>query len=138
MTSSAYGQTSGTDNRESRPMMDRLLVFDLESEIARLRGEPEWAQGDRNSLMLAKEVDFRVLLSVLRAGATLDERDGDARVSVQVLKGHAGLRVDGAGETELSGGQLATIDVGQAWYLTATEESAVLLTFAWPREKAGV
>ena len=138
MTTSAYGQTSGTDSRESRPMMDRLLVFDLESELARLTSEPQWADGDRNSVMLAKEIDFRVLLSVLRAGATIDEQDGDARVSVHVLKGRAGVRVDGGGEAELGAGQLATIDVGRAWFLTASEESAVLLTFAWPREKAGV
>lgn len=138
MTSSAYGQTSGTGSRESRPMMDRLLAFDLAAEVARLRGEPEWADGDRNSVMLAKEIDFRVLLSVLRPGATIDEQDGDARVSVQVLQGSAGLRVEGASDAELTAGQLATIDAGQPWSLTAGEECAVLLTFAWPREKAGV
>ena len=35
--SGAYGTTTGTDERGSRAMMDRLLVFSIEDEIASLR-----------------------------------------------------------------------------------------------------
>ncbi len=138
MGTSAYGETSGTETRESRPMMDQVLVFSLDQEVEALRQEGEWTDGDRNSRMLAKDVDFRVLLSVLRDGATIDEQDGDARVSIQLLAGSAALRVDDVGEADLRAGQLAAIDAGQPWNLTARGECAVLLTFAWPREKAGV
>ena len=138
MTTSPYGETSGSETRESRPMMDQVLVFELQQEVATLRQEGEWTEGDRNSRMLAKDVDFRVLLSVLRDGATIDEQDGDARVSVQLLAGAGSLRVGGVGEAQLSAGQLAAIDAGQPWTLTARGECAVLLTFAWPPEKAGV
>jgi quercetin dioxygenase-like cupin family protein len=136
-STSEYGSTSGSDTRESRPLMERLMVFDLHSEIDSLRREAQWTDGDRNSRTLAKEVDFRVLLSVLREGATLDEQDGDARVSLQVIAGAAELLTD-AGSTELRAGQLAAVDAGQRWQLRASEDSAVLLTLAWPREKASV
>jgi hypothetical protein len=33
---------------------------------------------------------------------------------------------------------VAAIDQGQPWNLTAAEDSAVLVTFAWPRDRAGV
>lgn len=137
MSSSEYGSTSGSDTRESRALMERLMVFDLHAEINRLRNEGPWQSGDRNSRTLAKEVDFRLLLTVMRSGATLDENDGDARTSIQLIGGSARLE-SAAGSAELSAGQLATLDVGQAWKLTATEDCAVLTTLAWPREKAQV
>lgn len=137
MSKSPYGTTSGTKVREPRALMERLMVFSLESEIESLRAEPEWADNVRNSRTLAKEVDFRALLSVLHTDATLDEQDGDARASIQLLDGTAALTVDGD-RADLRAGHLAVIDAGHAWLLRATSDCAVLLTLAWPREKAGV
>ncbi|HWH36239.1 MAG TPA: hypothetical protein VNT28_00505 [Candidatus Limnocylindrales bacterium] len=137
MSTSDYGSTSGSATRESRSMMEQLLVFDLHAEITRLRSEEQWTDGDRNSVMLAKDVDFRMLLTVLRTGATLEENDGDARTSIQLIGGAA--RLEAAGRSaELRSGQVAAIDQGQPWNLTAAEDSAVLVTFAWPRDRAGV
>jgi quercetin dioxygenase-like cupin family protein len=137
MGRSAYGETSGTGTRQARPVMERLMSFRLTDEIARLRAERPWQDGDRNSRTLAKDIDFRLLLSVLRDGAVLDEQDGDARVSIQLLEGSAALLLDDD-EAELNAGQLAVVDIGQRWLLRAVGECAALLTFAWPREKAGV
>src|SRR3954447_26290078 len=81
----SYGSTSGTDSRGSRPLIEDLMVFSLPAEIDALREEDQYKNGDRNSATLAKEVDFRVLLTVLRPDATLDEQDGDARASVHLL-----------------------------------------------------
>jgi quercetin dioxygenase-like cupin family protein len=117
--------------------MERLMVFGLAEEVERLRGEHAWQDGDRNSRTLAKDVDFRVLLSVLRGGATLEEGDGDARVSLHLLEGRATLRLEAA-EAELNAGELAVVNAGQRWQLRADGDCAMLLTLAWPREKAGV
>jgi len=137
MTRGTYGATSGTDERESRPLMDRWLVFNVAEEIESLRAEFEWTENDKNSRTLAKDVDFRVLLSALHTGASIDEDDGDARTSIQLLEGTADLEV--AGETTpLTKGQLAVVNAGQPWVLRATSDCAVLMTLAWPIEKAGV
>ncbi len=135
MNTSAYDETSGSDTREPRPMMEQLLVFDLLGEIDQLKAEPEWEDGDRNSRMLAKDVDFRVLLTALKPGATIQEKDGDSRVSVQVIEGTVAARMRAA-TTEVTAGQLAAIDAGTPWTIEALDESVVLLTLAWPREKA--
>lgn len=132
-----YGSTSGTDSRDARPAMPGLLTFGLDDEIADLRSEDPYTAGDRNSRTLAKEVDFRVLLSVLRPGAQLDEQDGDARASIHLLRGSAIATAEGS-EQPLDVGQLLVVDAGRPWTLRAESECAVLLTFAWPREKAGV
>ena len=132
-----YGETSGSDSREARALMERVLTFSLRNEIEALRSEEQWLDGDRNSRTLAKEVDFRVLLSVLHDEATLDEQDGDARVSIQLLEGRGRLAVEGQ-SIDMSAGGLAVVDAGQRWDLRAVGDCAVLLTLAWPREKAGV
>jgi quercetin dioxygenase-like cupin family protein len=134
---SAYGDTSGTDSREARPLMERIMAFSLRDEIDALRSEEQWQDGDRNSRTLAKDVDFRVLLTVLHDGATMDEQDGDARVSIQLLEGGVQLAVNGE-RTDISAGGLAVVDAGQSWDMRASGDCAVLLTMAWPREKAGV
>jgi quercetin dioxygenase-like cupin family protein len=134
---SAYGSTSGTDTRGARPLMEGLMIYGLRDQIAGLRAEDQYTGGDRNSVTLAKEVDFRVLLSVLRAGATLDEEDGDARASLHLLEGLATLRMEGE-DWELRTGDIAIVDTGRPWLITALGDCALLLTLAWPREKAGV
>jgi quercetin dioxygenase-like cupin family protein len=137
MTTGAYGATTGSNERDSRPLMDRLMVFNLATEIESLRSEDQWTENDKNSRTLAKDVDFRVLLTVLHTGAALDEEDGDARASIHVVEGSAQLDV--AGEvTELATGHLAVVNAGQPWVLRAASDCAVLLTLAWPIEKAGV
>ncbi len=123
--------TSGSPVREGRPLMEPLLVFDLPGEIARLRGEPTFEGKDRNSMTLAKESDFRVLLTVLRPGATIDEQDGEGRMSVQVLDGSTRLELEG-GTADLGSGQVATVDAGNPWSLRAREDAAVLVTMAAP------
>jgi quercetin dioxygenase-like cupin family protein len=134
----SYGSTSGTDTRDARPLMDRLMVFSLQREAEALQAEEPYQNGDRNSATLAKEVDFRVLLTVLRSGAALDEQDGDARTSIQVLDGTATLSVGGSEEADVVEHDVAVIDAGQPWLLRATSDCAVLLTLARPRDKAGV
>src|SRR4051812_22190705 len=136
-SSGSYGSTSGTDSRGSRPLIEDLMVFSLPAEVDSLREEDQYRNGDRNSATLAKEVDFRALLTVLRPGATLDEQDGDARASLQLLDGTATLTVDGQ-ESDLDEADIAVINAGRPWLLRATTECALLLTLAWPREKAGV
>ena len=137
MSAGAYGSTSGSQERESRPLMERLMVFSLPEAIESLRNEPEWAANDKNSRTLAKDVDFRLLLTVLHTGASLEEKNGEARASLQLIEGTADLEVDGE-LGQLAAGQVAVIDSGRPWTLRARSDCALLLTLAWPLEKAGV
>lgn len=137
MSGGAYGTTSGTRERESRALMEQLMVFSLAEEIEALRQEPQWAGNDKNSRTLAKNVDFRLLLTILHTGASLEEKDGEARASIQLLEGSADLDVDGE-VGRIEAGQVAVVDSGRPWTLRATSDCALLVTFAWPLEKAGV
>ncbi len=108
------------------------MIFSLDNEVESLREEEPWLQGDRNSRTLARELDFKVLLSTLRAGASLDEQGGDARASIQLVDGEAELHAHGR-RIELRRGEVAIVDAGAPWLLTATRDCALLLTLAWPQ-----
>ncbi len=133
----SYGSPGGSDTRAPRTMIEPLMQFSLEVEADSLRLEPEYREGDRNSRTLAKETDLRVLLTVLREGAALDEQHGDERATVQVVDGTATIEIAGA-QAHLQPAEVAVIDRGQPWILRADSDCAVLLTIAFPVDKAGV
>ena len=133
----ALETTRGSDAREARSLRDPLMQFDLAAEIDRLTTESEWDDGDRNSIVLAKDSRLRVLLSVIRAGARIGDDDAEAAITVQVLGGRVTLRRD-VHAIDLGDGHLGTIESGGNWTVEALEDSAVLLTIAWPPERAGV
>jgi quercetin dioxygenase-like cupin family protein len=129
--------TSGSGVRDSRALRAPLMRFNLLDEIGRLAGEPQWNDGDRNSIVLAKDARFRMLLSVLRSGSRIGDENGDATLSVHLITGAATVR-RGRDEVMLAPGEIAVLEAGSSWALEAEEESAVLMTLAWPEERAGV
>lgn len=65
-----------------------LLLFRFAEEVARLKGEPDWAGGKR-AITLTKQGGLRVVLIALRSGATLDEHVAAGALTVQVLEGRS-------------------------------------------------
>lgn len=111
-------------------MAERIMEFDLPAEIHRLQAETTWSTG-HNARTLIKYDDLRVVLTALQAGARIPEHKADGRVSVHVLSGHIQLRAAGRTFSLRPGGLLA-IDQGVPHGVEALEESAFLLTIAWP------
>lgn len=111
-----------------------VLAFDLAAEIEQLREENDW-QGGRNAKTLVKNEDFRIVLSVLRSNALLHEHKAPGRISVQVLSGHIQMRVLDK-VFDLPAGHLLALDRSVAHDVKALEESAFLLTIAWPEQDA--
>lgn len=106
------------------------MEFDLEAEVHRLKAETTWSTG-QNARTLIKYDDLRVVLMALAANARVPEHKADGRISVHVLSGHVQLRASGRTFSLRAGGLLA-LDRGVPHELRALEESAFLLTIAWP------
>lgn len=109
-----------------------MLSFDVNAEIERLRAENAW-QGGRNSKTLVKHPDFRVVLTVLQSKARLHEHKAAGRITVQTVKGHIRMHVQDR-TFDLPQGNLLALDRGVAHDVEALEDSAFLLTIAWPEE----
>jgi quercetin dioxygenase-like cupin family protein len=115
------------------PMAEPLLEFDLPAEVHRLHSETTWTTG-QNARTLIKYDDFRVVLTALQAHIRVPEHKTEGRISVQVLSGHIQVRASGRTFSLRPGGLLA-LDHGVLHDVEALEESAFLLTIAWPANR---
>ena len=111
-------------------MGEALMEFDLSAEVHRLHAETTWSTG-QNARTLVKYDDFRVVLIALQAHIRVPEHKTEGHISVQVLSGHIQLRASGRTFSLRSGGLLA-LDHGVLHDVEALDESALLLTIAWP------
>ena len=129
--------TPDSDSQHRRPhappMAAPFLEFDLKRELEQLYSEPEWGTG-QNARTLVKYDDFRVVLTALKARARLPGHQTEGRISIQTVVGHIQVRAQGR-TFDLSAGSLLALDQGIPHDVEALEESALLLTIAWPGRK---
>jgi quercetin dioxygenase-like cupin family protein len=98
--------------------------------LEQLHGEPEWGRG-QNAKTLVKYDDFRVVLIALKARARLPGHQNKGRISIQTVAGHILVRAQGR-TFDLPRGTLLALDENLPHDVEALEESAFLLTIAWP------
>lgn len=109
-----------------------FLTFDLAEQIRELRQESYWQSG-RNSKTLVKYDDFRIVLTALQANTTIHEHHSAGRISVQTVEGHLRMHAGGR-EFDLPAGRVLVLDRAMPHDVVAVEDSAFLLTIAWPQE----
>ncbi len=114
----------------SSPMAAPFLEFDLTGELERLHAEADWNSG-HNAKTLVKYDNLRVVLMALKAGARVPEHQARGRLSIQTIAGHIRVRADGR-TFDLPTGTLLALDQDLPHDVEALEESAFLLTIAWP------
>jgi quercetin dioxygenase-like cupin family protein len=107
-----------------------FLEFNLTRELDQLHGEPEWNSG-QNAKTLVKYDDFRVVLTALKARARLAKHQTKGRISIQTVAGHILVRAEGR-TFDLPAGTLLALDQNLPHDVEALEESAFLITIAWP------
>ena len=139
MTNSAHdlpassGRAGEVPARVTRPLDAPVLQFDFAAEAERLRREEPWLQHGSNGVTMVKYPDFRIVFMLMKAGTRLEEHHASGRISVHTLSGRVRLHL--AERTiDLPAGQLLALERELPHDLEALEESAVLLTIAWPGE----
>jgi quercetin dioxygenase-like cupin family protein len=85
----------------------------------------------QNARTLVKYDDLRVVLTVLQAKARIPEHHNRGRISIHLLSGHVRLHASGRW-FDLRPGSFVALDREAPHELEALEESAFLLTIAWP------
>ena len=123
------------ENRRPHPrhMDTPYLEFDIARELQQLHLEPGWQSG-QNAKTLVKYDGLRIVLIALKAGSRIPEHHTEGQVSRQTIVGHIQVRADGR-SFELRPGGLLALDQGLPHDVEALEESAFLLTIAWPGDK---
>lgn len=116
-----------------QPMAASYLEFDIERELEQLHREPGWHSG-QNARTLVKYDGLRIVLIALQAGAKIPEHHTEGHISIHAVVGHVQIHAQGR-SFELRSGGLLALDRDVPHDVEAVEESALLLTLAWPREK---
>jgi quercetin dioxygenase-like cupin family protein len=124
-------------NETRRPhpqsMTAPYLEFDIARELEQLHRELGWQSG-QNAKTLVKYDGLRVVLIALQARSRIPEHQTEGQISIQAIEGHIQVRAQGR-SFELRPGGLLALDQGLPHDVEALEDSAFLLTIAWPSEK---
>lgn len=113
-------------------LADRVLYFNLEEEIRRLREQDSWRRNTgRSSKTLAKYPDFRIVLVLMKPKSQMKEHHADARISIETLRGRIRLHLPDQ-SIEMGAGELMCLESGIHHDVEAIEESAFLITVSWP------
>ena len=128
-----------TDNRETDmdhrrphtpPMALPFLEYDLVRELRQLHEEPSWKNG-QNAKTLVKYADFRVVLMALKLSSRIPGHNAPGRISIHMISGH--VLVHALERTfDLLPGSFLALDKAVPHDLEALEDSAFVLTIAWP------
>lgn len=127
-----FGETAGSQQRPARRLVGPALQFDLSEELASLKEEPTWREGDRNARTLVEEPSYRVVLTALKAGTHVREHRAPGWASIHAIAGHLRLRLGDEEGIDLAAGSLLVLEPRLAHDVEALEESAFLLTLAVP------
>ena len=130
-TNKQQHETSGTARREPHQMSGRGRVFRIAEEIDGLRRDLEHTSGGRAARTLAKTEGLRVTLVLIKKDVEMNPEATAGGASIEVLTGR--LRVLAAGEPwDVGAGELIVLADNLRERITALEETAILLTVAWP------
>jgi len=121
----------GDPVRAAQHLADPSLTIDLTAELAAIRAQESWKRGGRHARTLVKDAELRVVLIALQPGARLEEHHAPGRITIHTLSGHLTVRVAGRA-IDLPVGNVLTLARSVPHDVEAREESAFLLTIAWP------
>jgi quercetin dioxygenase-like cupin family protein len=127
-----------SDERQQRrphptPMAAPYLEFDITSELEQLHREAAWQSG-QNTKTLVKFDDLRIVLIALKARSRIPGHQTEGRISIHTVTGHIQVRAQGR-TFDLPSGRLLALDQRLPHDVEALEDSAFILTIAWPVQK---
>jgi quercetin dioxygenase-like cupin family protein len=112
-----------------RTLDEPMMIFDLEPQVRELRDDESYRRSGRLGRTLARSGRLRLVLVALNAGIEIGTHQADSPMTLQLVQGRLGFRVDGKSH-ELQPGQVLFFGPGDAHDIRALEESALLLTLS--------
>ncbi|RED23634.1 hypothetical protein BD847_2697 [Flavobacterium cutihirudinis] len=116
-------------NDEDRVLNAPLMEISLYDNIAKIKKETSWIEGDRNSVTVFKSETMRIVLIGLKRNAGLKPHKANGVISVQVLEGKINFNTEEQNSV-VEKGQMITLQKNIIHSVEAQEESFFLLTLA--------
>lgn len=112
---------------------NEVIRRNIGSELEKLKNAPSWErESGRSSETLVKYEEFRIVLVRMKPGSYMSHHRAEGPISIHVLQGRILVHLPGDGMEDLNPGDLLTLDHCLEHDVEAVEESAFLLTIAWP------
>jgi quercetin dioxygenase-like cupin family protein len=123
-----------------RANLNRLPALEAEvirrnigEELEKLKKAPSWQrESGRSSETLVKYNEFRIVLVRMKPGSYMSHHRAEGPISIQVIQGSIRVHLPEDRTDDLRTGELLTLDRCLEHDVEALEESAFLLTIAWP------
>jgi quercetin dioxygenase-like cupin family protein len=114
-----------------------VIRRNIGNELQKLKKAPSWQrESGRISETLVKYGEFRIVLVRMKPGSYMSHHRAEGPISIQVIQGKIRVHLPENRIEELEVGDLLTLDRCLEHDVEALEESAFLLTIAWPEPSA--
>jgi quercetin dioxygenase-like cupin family protein len=111
----------------TRALTGPNLTFELESQIAELRGDEKYVRTGRVGRTLVKAGALRLTLVVVAAGVDVGTHHAESPMTLQPVQGRLRYRVEKE-YFEIGEGEVLFFGPGHAQDIRALEDTALLLT----------
>lgn len=115
-----------------------VIRRNIGDELEKLKQAPSWErESGRSAETLVKYEEFRIVLVRMKPGSYMSHHKAEGPISIQAVRGKIRVHLPGDAMEDLKPGDLLTLDRCLEHDVEALEESAFLLTIAWPENAAG-
>ena len=114
-------------------LANQVIRRSISNEFQKLKEAPSWRrESGRSSETLVKYEEFRIVLVRMKPGSYMSHHRAEGPISIQVLQGKVRVHLPEDRIEDLTPGDLLTLERCLEHDVEALEESAFLLTIAWP------
>ncbi|MFP5235717.1 MAG: hypothetical protein ACLGSD_07430 [Acidobacteriota bacterium] len=114
-------------------LANEVIKCRIGAELEKLKQNPSWQrESGRSSETLVKYDQFRIVLVRMKQGSYMSHHRAEGPISIQLLQGRIVVHLPEERSEELHPGELLTLERCLEHDVEAMEESAFLLTIAWP------
>lgn len=110
-----------------------VIRRNIGEEMNKLKQAPSWRrESGRSAETLVKYNEFRIVLVRMKPGSYMSHHKAEGPISIQAIQGRIRVHLPEGRMEDLGTGDLLTLDRCLEHDVEALEESAFLLTIAWP------
>jgi quercetin dioxygenase-like cupin family protein len=114
-------------------LANEVIRRNIDDELEKLKEAPSWQrESGRSAETLVKYEEFRIVLVRMKPGSYMSHHRAEGPISIYVLQGKVQVHLPEDRVEDLKPGGLLTLERCLEHDVEAVEESAFLLTIAWP------
>lgn len=119
-------------------LAEQVIRHNIGNELEKLKDAPSWQrESGRSSETLVKYEEFRIVLVRMKPGSYMSHHRAEGPISIHAIHGKIRVHLPEDRMEDLEPGDLLTLERCLEHDVEALEESAFLLTIAWPESAVG-